>query len=346
MKTRNYALDLLKILATSFIVLHHYEQGTQYAAFKFVSFYGGKFPFGNFVELFFIIPGYFTYIYVQKIQHGLEFKKFFKKKYFRLVPMLAISVFFETVIYWIRNCMGAENDLNFSRVVLNMLGVQTGWVTNTQPINGPTWYISVLLFCYVIFYTTTWISNKLDVSPYKFYAVIILAGMLIRTYGMQMAFLNMTMARGYIAFFVGVILARMINAEKEKGKQRLLIGAYIALIGFAFIYIFKFSFITNDMLYILDFIVWPAIVVISCMGKISGSLKSPVIGTISAISYNTYIMHEPLTAFRNLIMLIFKVDSSILASMSCELIFLGCAWLVGAFFYFGVERKLSMRCQV
>lgn len=106
MKTRNYALDLLKILATSFIVLHHYEQGTQYAAFKFVSFYGGKFPFGNFVELFFIISGYFTYIYVQKIQHGLEFKKFFKKKYFRLVPMLAISVFFETVIYWIRNCMG------------------------------------------------------------------------------------------------------------------------------------------------------------------------------------------------------------------------------------------------
>ena len=43
MKTRNYALDLLKILATSFIVLHHYEQGTQYAAFKFVSFYGGKY---------------------------------------------------------------------------------------------------------------------------------------------------------------------------------------------------------------------------------------------------------------------------------------------------------------
>ena len=80
-KTRNYALDLLKILATSFIVLHHYEQGTQYAAFKFVSFYGGKFPFGNFVELFFIISGYFTYIYVQKIQHGLEFKKFFIKKY-------------------------------------------------------------------------------------------------------------------------------------------------------------------------------------------------------------------------------------------------------------------------
>lgn len=66
-KTRNYALDLLKILATSFIVLHHYEQGTQYAAFKFVSFYGGKFPFGNFVELF---------LSFQVILHTFTYKKF------------------------------------------------------------------------------------------------------------------------------------------------------------------------------------------------------------------------------------------------------------------------------
>ena len=346
MKTRNYALDLLKILATSFIVLYHYEEGTQYAAFKFVSFYGGKFPFGNFVELFFIISGYFTFVYVQKIQQGLEFRKFITKRYFRLVPMLAIGVFLETVIYLIRNCMGAENDLNFLRVVLNMLGIQTGWVTITQPINGPSWYISVLLFCYIVFYTVTWISKRLEVSPYKFYVAIILVGVMIRTYGIQMAFLNMTMARGYITFFIGVILARIINYENENGRKRLLYLSYIALIAFALIFILKFSFIQNDLYYVLDFIVWPAFVVICCMGKIARALNCPVIGTISAISFNTYIMHEPLTAFRNLIMIILKLEPSILCSAYYELIFLGFAWLVGTFFYFVVERKISMKCNV
>ena len=340
MKTRNYALDLLKIIATTFIVLHHYEQGTQYAAFEIVSFYGGKFPFSYFVELFFIISGYLAFGYINKIQQGMKFGKYFKKKYLRLVPLLAVSVFIETFIYWIRNLMGAENDLNFSRVVLNMLGIQTGWVTNTQSINGPTWYISVLLFCYVLFYFLTWLADKLDVEQYKFYIAIILIGVMIRTYGLQFAFFNMTMARGYIAFFVGVILARVINLESIKRKSLILFLSHLALLSFILIYIFKFQFIQNDLIYVLDFVVWPAVVIVCCLGKIGKSLNCSVIGTISAISFDTYIMHEPLTAFTNLLICVLELNVN-LASVGWEVGFVVAAWITGVIFYFGVEKPIN-----
>lgn len=65
-KSRNIVLDTLKILATSFIVCHHYQQILEIKFSKFNFFYG-KFYFGWFVELFFVLSGFFMYKYIEKI---------------------------------------------------------------------------------------------------------------------------------------------------------------------------------------------------------------------------------------------------------------------------------------
>ena len=54
---RNDGLDIIKVIATIIIVFHHYQQVTG-VIFDGINFYGGKFPFGYVVELFFIISGY------------------------------------------------------------------------------------------------------------------------------------------------------------------------------------------------------------------------------------------------------------------------------------------------
>ena len=53
---RIYPLDTLKFTAAILIVFHHFQQSTG-ACFSGINFYGGKFYFGNLVELFFILSG-------------------------------------------------------------------------------------------------------------------------------------------------------------------------------------------------------------------------------------------------------------------------------------------------
>lgn len=38
--------------------------------------------------------------------------------------------------------------------VLNILGLQCGWVSNhdSLSVNGPTWFISIIMICYIIFF--------------------------------------------------------------------------------------------------------------------------------------------------------------------------------------------------
>ena len=66
-KLRIYGLDYGKIIAASFLVLHHYQQVFDCKFFG-INFYGGRFVFGYFVEFFFIISGFLTlYADINKI---------------------------------------------------------------------------------------------------------------------------------------------------------------------------------------------------------------------------------------------------------------------------------------
>lgn len=80
-KQREYSLDFIKILATVFIVFHYYQQVIGVYFDKGINFYNGKFYFGYMVELFFVLSGYFMYSYIEKIQKGVTFRKFFLKRF-------------------------------------------------------------------------------------------------------------------------------------------------------------------------------------------------------------------------------------------------------------------------
>ena len=93
MKNRQYSLDFIKIVATIFIVFHHYQQFISGVFENGINYYGGIFNFGYMVELFFVLSGYFMYPYMKKIKQELSFKKFFTTRYLRLIPLLAIAAF-------------------------------------------------------------------------------------------------------------------------------------------------------------------------------------------------------------------------------------------------------------
>lgn len=49
-------------------------------------------------------------------------------------------------------------------ILLSALGVQDGWFAIKAGINNPTWYISVLLLCYIVLYLLVTISERLHIS--------------------------------------------------------------------------------------------------------------------------------------------------------------------------------------
>lgn len=221
MREREYSLDVLKIVATTFILFHHYQQGSG-AVYKYINFWDGQFYWGYLVELFFVLSGYFSFIYVKKIKEGWCFREFAYKKITRLIPLLALSVFVEAAIYLYRIHLGAEIEISLWGILLNALGVQTGWVTQVKAVNGPSWYISVLLLCYLLFYVVTYLSKRWRIPHTYFYIGTICVGIAINTYGLSLPFLNSSTARGYVGFFTGVLLAAYLKKyEKYKVKNEI-----------------------------------------------------------------------------------------------------------------------------
>lgn len=76
---RRGALDFLKILATIFIVFHHYQQIVNVTYPEGVDFCSGSFFWGHMVELFFLISGFVMLPWCRRITEGApgsDFKNF------------------------------------------------------------------------------------------------------------------------------------------------------------------------------------------------------------------------------------------------------------------------------
>ena len=249
---------------------------------------------------------------------------------------MSISVLVEAGIYiYDRQFLGIDVQIGLWQIVLNCLGIQNGWVTKTTAVNGPTWYISILILCYFIFYILTYIAERMKISPYYLYICMIFLGMSIPTFGIEGPFLNANTARGYIAFFAGVFIVKLLESFELKRLSK-----YAWVILGLFLYVCKYNFIVEGFNYLLVFFVYPAIIIVlkSNFSKLLSGQKW--IGILGAASFDVYIWHEPLTALRNLLMQQFSLEWDI-TRVSTMVIFVLIAWCVGIFSYFFLEKPLG-----
>lgn len=343
---RDTALDLLKIAGSILIVFHHYCQMTGTRFTKGINFLDGIFPFGYIVELFFLISGFLMYKYAGRITTGeTGFRKFFISRYSRLIPLVAVSVIsyalFDHYVFFrvTGNYFGGTAPTAWG-VVLGMLGLQAGWTSETiYMINNPTWYVSVLLLCYVVFYFLTEICARKNKSPWKFYVIMALTGAvdwcISNMTGFHIPFLNALSARGFMPFFTGLTLANLLETKLRKRKIRhymaavcILIASFIAIktgIGI-FLPVFLSLLTYPDILFIMTGIgkaIPPQAVFNKPLHYLSSISYSVYIwhlcGLMVLISANTYFdlkldLHSPVT------MLIFTLIMEFASALSFHLI--------------------------
>lgn len=204
-KTREYSFDVVKFLAISIIVLHHYQEVTG-AFFQYgPNWYDGAFYWGYLVELFFIISGYFTFASIEKVRSGVSFGAFYIRKYLRFLPMIVIcGVVCLVTKYLCLTYVDHEPNVSFTMWnVISSLACVARWFDTSLMINNPMWYVSVLLLCLVVFYFATRRCRKAE-NLVLVYGIVIALGLVMRSMcadGFKAPFFNTDIARGLISFF-------------------------------------------------------------------------------------------------------------------------------------------------
>lgn len=342
--TRNFALDFLKIFATFAIVFHHYQQISGVYFTNHLNFYGSRFNWGYMVELFFILSGYFMRKHISQISNGdYSLGAWLGRKAKRLLPLVAVSaICYEGINVIYTQVFGKyfffDRAFTIWGVIITALGIQTGGVFVNPFVNNPTWYISVLLICYLAFYLFTRLSGKLRCSAIYFYIAMILLGFAITTYEIQLPFLNAYTARGYKSFFCGLLLARYTNSYGITKKESFISAFVIAFLCCFFA--LKPRYLLRELDNILCFIFYPSIIILCETKFVKKIFCYSFWGIWSQISFNVYIWHLPLYPLVSVVVnwLGIHPDISQVSTMYAYLIL---AELIGAFSFYHIEQPLN-----
>lgn len=306
MKKRYAALDLVKFLGVFAIgCLLHYRSIASKAGAPFlleqIPVLGTLARYGHFlVELLFLISGLLAYqSYFNRIaKNEYTFGKFLKGRIVRLYPAMILSTLAMAIFQWSfytkNGAFFAEmqnNDL--PHLFLNLLGLQT-WFSREFTVNQPTWYLSTLMLCYLLFYGIAASCRKRDMR--LLFSLPAFVGITILTSGLQFALLNSYIARGLCSFFLGVLLQMLLGIEHIQNRTFCL--ASLGILAFSAIFCRLLPFeLVGDLRLFLPFFVYPAFVTLCIKSNLLDRLCScAFIRYLGNISFGIYLWDIPIYA--------------------------------------------------
>lgn len=349
-ETRDRTLDMLKVFATILIVFHHYQQDGQgitgQTLHGLINFYGGSFSFGYIVELFFLISGICMFPYIQKIAQGLTFYQFYTRRAARLLPLMAVSGVVSALLLMAYNIIYSGNEYYLGTpsllgVVIQALGVQDGWVFANPSLNNPTWYCSVLMLCYLLFYGIVYWSDRAKISPLFGMAFFLLLGCAISTYGIELPFLNSSSCRGFYGFFAGVLLAALMPIIKACRH-------YVGIsLGIIVLFLLDFRWENGEMPYLpflLTFVFYPALIVfLQNFSALRFFTQAPFWGKWARITYSIFIWHFPTYLLLFLLLPLFHVDPALVVNQTAMIVFACVMQPIGWLSYHFMEKPFNQK---
>ncbi len=142
---------------------------------------------------------------------------------------------------------GGDNDYSIIAIIANIFGIKGGWFGKASyPYNGPAWFIGVIIFCYILFYIILkYVKNKkIKVLTLCF---LIIDGLCLVNYNLQMPILNREMGRGICCFFLGGFVYYFENFIcKMKKEQFFNVISFICMVSL--LSIFKYTLNLNELL--------------------------------------------------------------------------------------------------
>ena len=289
MKRRLGSLDLLKLILTVIIVLHHFQLETGYI--EGLNFANGKIYYGYAVEFFFIISGYVMCMQLEKVKEQ-SFAEYMKRKAIRLYPMVGIAtltnllvifLFYREMGYWWRDCTPG-----IWRIICSILLIFSGGGIRDIPfgLNNPIWYLCVLLLCYIVAWIIVSLCKKNNTNPSYGFVIVCVIGVAVLQYGIDLPFLNSQSARGYATFFLGMLLYKFYEKTKS---FKLHIIASIVLVICILMMRFDFEMFIDNQWAVFSFVLFPSTLIVFL--GLDKFMSARIWNKLGEISFEVYLWH-------------------------------------------------------
>lgn len=270
----------------------------------------------------------------------------FIHKLLRVYPMVFVSILiclvFKSVMIIITN--GQLIELWRPKVlVANFALLFAGYpYFEMLGINNPTWYICVLIQCYILYYIFEYILKKIEINNKNLirminYMVIIAIAVIMYHSGV----LSELSFRGIVSFSIGIlicILNQMLNNNNyinEKNKNLFsLILFILAVISCGTI------LLGMNQRWVLQFLVFPFFVWSLSNAEVPKVAMVPQLGDIS---FEVYIIHYPLMVLLQLFLDItrYSMKHSYLTMMIFLIIVWGIAWVMWKYIDLPIRKKVK-----
>lgn len=293
------ALKGLVILVT--VVIGHYWQftpGGYYAdganatwvdiTNKITAFSFGKTY--TFMELLMMISGFQLYSSYRKIRDGeVEFGTYLGKRAKRLIPvaaLAAITMFIGVYVYYQQFGAYWYNTSPAPGHFIENLFLVQSWVNTSHTLNGTMWYVSVYFFCTILYYILARIGGK-NKGGIFWMAVPVIAGLWLTEKKLDIVLLNADMARGYVGFFFGVLVAA---ASAKLAKKHAWLYSLISIAVFVVFYrfvgpFFKSGTTLDKTLPMMVLLYAPMLVLLAHSDVLDKIIGNPLFAGLGKISY-------------------------------------------------------------
>lgn len=290
-KRRLFLLDFVRIICAFLIWGKHSRSvyGCDYPYIIKVVFYATTSPV---MTLFFILSGFsLHYQHKDDIFNSNWIKSFYKKRFISIMP----SYLLVCLIYPF--CFPHQIKDWVMLLPVDLFGIQTIYRTIFGILhNGGTWFVSCLLFCYIVYPIIKVIihnSNKLYVviMLLVIHFLLMYSNIVIMNYSLD-SFYSNPIARCF-EFSIGIIFAELVFSSDMSNKHMFsdwLTVLYITLIS---LFLGVLSSRNNLQNFILSFFPIPVILVILLLSTRLFCEKienSKVLSTLSGMSYHFFLV--------------------------------------------------------
>lgn len=261
---------------------------------SFITLYGGL--IGNY--MFFMLSGFLmTYSYRDKIgRHEISAKEFFVKKLCKLYPLYILSnmgmLFCEILTYGL-------SSFNLQKMIFTILLQSGGGLDMEYPYNGPGWFISALLVCYLLFFFIAY-HAKHKTGYYCMITVAIIWGYsIVMNDGPILPIYFAHNGESIMNFFIGCILAEMYPFVDRNIKKWLMpVSVGMLILSAILLMNLGVEIASGNSRVAFAFVICPLILYLALDNQlVKGILQWKPILFLGKISFSIYLWHAVVYRF-------------------------------------------------
>ena len=309
-------IDGLKGLSACVIAfVWHYQHFISTDLAPFRSIFKVSYAHGNrLVELFFLLSGFGMMLgYGEKVLcHKISFPQYMKKKILKIYPLFLLSTVLVLVLQQLIYQRAGEyfvyqnNDLY--HLVLNLLMLQNGALETKWSFNSPSWFVSVLMLLYILFFFICYYAKK-SRAVYYVFACGVIIGMIFTINNNNLPILNEQMGRGLSCFSMGVVMHGILKMKDKYQAER--IGYFFLaflVLTYMLLRLGKTAYLGNITLLMILGLSPMILFCVSTLPWMNKLLSWKPFVFLGQISMAVYLLHFPIQCIFTYLDVFFHID--------------------------------------